>query len=547
MVIFVGPNNSGKSLALREIENWCFAQDTQRKVVDSLEVDFPEEPATAEQLAREFEIPAPPNQGTNPGHFWMGQHTFRQDQPVRHFQVGIDQLRSSVENRDYNALRSWLTASYTARLDGRTRFSLADPKPTGDLQQPPQNHLWALFRDDEARERVRKLTEDAFGLYFVIDPTGMQQFKIRMSSRAPKTRGEEQALDGDARRFHREARSIGELSDGVQAFVGLVSAVLSLPHKIILVDEPEAFLHPPLARRLGANLAQISRDRTASLVVATHSPEFVIGCLEVVADTSVVRLTYEAGVATARTLSSGELATMTRDPLLRSTGVLDALFHRAAAVTESDTDRAFYDEMNRRLLSTNRGIKDALFLNAQNKQTIHKLVAPLRRIGIPAAAIVDLDLLEEGGTNWESLLDACQVPASKRNHLEIERDYLAGRFAAAPKVGKARAIKSQGVKALEEGDRKRAEELLQALSTHGLFLVPVGELELWLRQLGATRHGPNWLVHLFSQIGQSDGDPNYLAPGEGDVWEFLEKIAAWVSESQQAAGDLTEPQSGGMG
>ena len=35
-----------------------------------------------------------------------------------------------------------------------------------------------------------------------------------------------------------------------------------------------------------------------------------------------------------------------------------------------------------------RGIGDALFANAQNKQTIRRLVAPLRRLGIPAAAIV---------------------------------------------------------------------------------------------------------------------------------------------------------------
>lgn len=536
VVIFVGPNNSGKSLALREIENWCFGQDTVRKVIDSIEVDFPDDPAHAEQLLKEFESSPPPNQGPAPGHFWIGQHTFRQDQPVRHFQINTDQLRNAVEHKHNNVLRQWLAAFYTVRLDGRTRFSLSDPKPAGDLQQNPQNHLWALFKDDVARDRVRKLTEDAFGLHFVIDPTAMLQFRIGMSSRAPRSKNEEQSLDEVARTFHREAQAISELGDGVQAFVGLVSAVLSLRHKIILVDEPEAFLHPPLARRLAGSLAQISGERAASLIVATHSPEFLIGCLET-ADTSVVRLTYEAGTATARTLSSLELAVMTRDALLRSTGVLSALFHRGAVVTESDADRAFYDEMNRRLLSANRGIRDAVFLQAQNRQTIHRIVGPLRHIGIPAAAIVDLDILEDGGTDWKSTLDACQIPPNQRAHLEAERKYLANVFPGMPKTRGAKPIKNQGLSGLGVADRRRAKRLLKKLSAYGLYLIPNGELESWLPHLRIRGHGPRWLVNAFSQIGRSEGDTNYLEPGSGDVWQFLDEIASWVNDSQRLGTD----------
>src|SRR3989442_13374509 len=100
-VIFVGPNNAGKSLALREIENWCFGQDSQRKVVDSIEIDFPDDPEDAEQLARKFEMPPPDDQASTPGHFWLGQHTFRHEQPVRRLQVNIDQLRGAVQARDY--------------------------------------------------------------------------------------------------------------------------------------------------------------------------------------------------------------------------------------------------------------------------------------------------------------------------------------------------------------------------------------------------------------------------------------------------------------
>jgi len=538
VLVFVGPNNSGKSLSLHEIENWCFGQDRICKIIDSLQVDFPTDPKVAENLLRQFQTTPPQGHGETPGTFWIGQHTFREDQQVRHLQISIESLKDATTNTNLNTLRQWLSASYTVRLDGRTRFLLADPKPTGDLQLHPQNHLWALFKDAAARERVRKLTAEAFGLYFVIDPTAMRTFRIGMSSRAPKTESEEQSLDDTARNFHAQAQPIANLSDGVQAFVGLVSAILSLPHKIVLVDEPDAFLHPPLARRLAGNLAEVARDRDASLVVATHSSEFVIGCLEAVEQTSVVRLTYEGGIATARALSSQELSTMIRDPLLRSTEVLRALFHRAAVVTEADSDRAFYDEMNRRLLSGNRGVKDAIFLNAQNKQTVHRLVAPLRRIGIPAAAIVDLDILSEGGTVWQSLLNACQINVGKLAAFEAEREYLHNIFSTIP-IGSDQkpAIKGQGLKALKQSDHDRAIALLNELSCYGLFVVPLGEVESWLSHLSAKGHGSEWLVDLFSRIGHSESEPNYLKPGQNDVWQFLDKIANWVNNPSRQGTD----------
>src|SRR5260370_23066181 len=83
-----------------------------------------------------------------------------------------------------------------------------------------------------------------------------------------------------------------------------------------------------------------------------------------------------------------------RNPLLRSTGVLGGLFYESVIVTESDADRAFYQEINERLLrfQPERGLNNALFLNAQNKQTVPTILAPLRQLGIPAAGIVDVDV-----------------------------------------------------------------------------------------------------------------------------------------------------------
>jgi energy-coupling factor transporter ATP-binding protein EcfA2 len=533
VLILVGPNNSGKSLALREIEQWCSGQDNARKVVDKIDINYPNDGEEALQLLREFETQPPDNQLPQPGQIWVGQHVFNPGQGARHTQINVESFKTQIQNRVLSNLRSSLSVFYTVRLDGRNRFSLVDDKSTGDLQRLPQNHLWALFRDEVSRQRVRKETQEAFNLYFVIDPTGMNIFRIRLSTRAPTSASEEQGLDEAARNFHSKAAHIMEFSDGVQAFVGLLSAVLSLKHKIILLDEPEAFLHPSLARRLGKSMSTIAAERDASLVVATHSAEFVMGCLQNEKNTSVVRLTYDNNKATARMMNSQDLADLMHDPLLRSTGELRALFHRAVIVGESDTDRAFYDEINRRLELKERGIKDALFLNGQNKQTIYRLIEPLRRLGIPAVAVVDLDIIKESGSNWYNLIKACKVDESEWKDLDSLRDKINEAFGQ--KIGSRTEdlMKSQGLNALDLTEKELGEILLDKLAKYGMFLVPEGEVESWLRHLNVSGHGSDWLVKIFSIIGQNEEDSNYLKPSSDDVWEFLDNISSWIQDANR--------------
>ena len=88
------------------------------------------------------------------------------------------------------------------------------------------------------------------------------------------------------------------------------------------------------------------------------SEDFLRGCVQEGPEVNVVRLTYEDGVASARILAADRIQTIMRDPLFRSTGVLSSLFYRGAVVCEADTDRAFYGEVNDRLLRFSKGGSD---------------------------------------------------------------------------------------------------------------------------------------------------------------------------------------------
>lgn len=526
ITIFVGPNNSGKSLILKEIEQYITTVNKENLLIfDDFEFDFP----SIEDLNSFFSTFEHKNSGSTspPGYKIFGRLNINKG-IIETTQLHVESMKDMVNRKD-NANRQSIIQNfikyYLIRLDGSTRFELTKPKATSDLLSFPTSHLMALFIDDNARYRIRDLLFDAFGLYFVIDPTSMAQFKVRLSSRPPKDKNEEQSLSEDSRQFHHQAKDIEEFSDGVKAYTGLLTAVFSSNYKVMLIDEPEAFLHPPLARKLGKCLAELAPSRNGNLIVSTHSPDFIMGCIQSGKNVNIIRLTYNNQISTANLLDSDELLTMMRDPLLRSTGVLSSLFHESVIITESDADRSFYQEINERLLNENRnGVNSCLFLNAQNKQTISRIMRPLRELGIRTAAIVDIDVIKEGGQPWTNLLRSAMVPETLFDSLNILRSQVKGYFNESGKD-----MKKDGGLSILSGDRLAAcQSLFYQLAQYGIFVVPNGELESWLKNLESSGHGPNWLMKIFDKMGSDPGGTGYLKPGNNDVWSFMEVISTYL-------------------
>ena len=406
-------------------------------------------------------------------------------------------LRMPVLHGPAESFCSWYLAYNTLILDGRGRIGLINEQNAGDLQQTPQTSFQALFHDDIKRAEVRRIVHDAFDTYLVIDPTKLGKFRLRLSPTEPLSMSQERGIHEESVRFHSAALPIEEASDGVKAFAGIITEIIAGDPAILLIDEPEAFLHPALSFNLGKEIALASSGSEKRLFVSTHSPNFVMGCIQSGAPINIVRLTYRDNMATARLLASHELLALMRNPLLRSTRVLDGLFYEFVVVTEADTDRAFYQEINERLLryKPDWGIPNCLFVNAQNKQTIRTIVEPLRNLGIPAVGIVDVDILKEGGVVWTAFLEGGCVPELERHPLAELRQSVKNKLDITGKNMK----RDGGLELLENGDKEAATNLCERLCEYGLFIVKKGELESWLPELGASGHGPAWLVDVFQR------------------------------------------------
>ncbi len=247
-----------------------------------------------------------------------------------------------------------------------------------------------------------------------------------------------------------------------------------------------------------------------------------MGCVQAGKCLNIVRLTYQEDMATARLLPPDEIRQLMLDPLLRSTAVLSALFYRGAVVCEGDSDRVLYQEINERLIASGQpGCADCVFLNAQNKSTIRRIIEPLRKMGVPAAAVVDLDILK--GDDLKDLLRAASVPDGVVKGL----GQLRGEIEAAFKRG-GRDPGKDGIDALAGDERESAQKLLSDLKEYGIFVVPVGNLERWLPELNVVGEKSQWLSNVLTALGSDPGSARYVLPKAGDVWSFIEEIGHWI-------------------
>jgi ABC-type branched-subunit amino acid transport system ATPase component len=521
VTVFVGPNNSGKSKVLSEIHQFCSSGQVNAAnvILGSLEIDgF--DPEVAKARVEAVTLQPGFNELVQPEHVIVGKRGHR-------MQVPSGQLLTALVNpaAQLQQFCQWYLQYNTLILDGQNRIGLTQSQNAGDLQNAPHTSFQSLFQDDDKRAEVRRIVHDAFGSHLVVDPTNLGQLRLRLSLRSPVSSAEERGWDAAAVDFHSKALPIEQASDGVKAFTGMITEIIAGDPSVMLIDEPEAFLHPALSFKLGLEIAKVSMGSDKRLFVSTHSASFVMGCIQSGAPVNIIRLTYRNDVATARVLPNTDILRLMRNPLLRSTGVISGLFYEFVVVTESDSDRAFYQEVNERLLP-DRGIPNCLFLNAQNKQTVRMIIKPLRELGIPAAGVVDIDVLKEGGAVWSDFLGCAFVP-------EIDKTALAGTRASVKERLEAtqKDMKRDGGLALLSGaDLEAANNLMDRLGEYGLFVVRNGELESWLPGLGANGHGPAWLISAFEQMGEDPEGAEYLHPTDGDVWGFVAGVATWLND-----------------
>lgn len=518
ITIFIGPNNGGKSTALRELHAGIAHSDmTSNKIFSKIEIDIGDDNDLKEKTS--VLTSKDPN---NIGFYSIG----RRQNNTSIQKSTIDGIMQAPRMAQYAfVIRSIVLPNFVINLSGENRLSLASPFAGETLTDRPRSTIGTIFQDDCLRQKLSQLIHEAFGKYLVINPTNLGQLAYHLSERRPDL-GVERSLSRDAIDFFQNSEPVHESSDGTKAFVGIMAEVLAGSNDILFIDEPEAFLHPSLSYTLGREVAK-SISVGKQLFAATHSPSFLMGCLSSGMNVNVVRIARTSTGPTVNILDQKSLSEMMTDPLLRSTSVVQGLFHDNVIVVEGDSDRAFYEECNSRLREIGRGIKNPLFLSSHNKQVSPIIVKALRNAGVVAASILDIDWIKEDGTIQARYFYGFGVPAYSRHSMGLMRGEVRKGLEAASKNYK----RDGGINCLEEERRQSARDFFEFMTRYGVFTVLNGELESWLSRSGVSRNKQGWLERIFAEMGDTRQPTLFGTPDDTDVWQFLDSLGLWFRDS----------------
>ncbi len=407
LTVIVGPNCSGKSRALRDIVGLTCLSKAQWKPVVALEVvtTYPYD-ARALRDAYGFEG------------LMQTQPSLRFDflkpdlEGGDHPDFGPRDIESVV--RDQNLFPYLFGPQLTAFLKAETRLTMVAEDRSADSDHSAENLLQMLYNaGSTCALEIRELVKSAFPeIEIALDFSSPTRLQFRVSTDfsrlAPDPR--------DARAFLVKCERLDDHGDGLRSFVGIVTALKCLRRAVFLIDEPEAFLHPPQAFKIGQFIAdQVSTKK--QIIIATHSADVLRGIVFNSSEAQVIRINRVGTANKVRVLEQTELRNVILDPLLSAAGVLDGLFYEGVIVTEADADSRFYQSVSNKL----RSDMDLHFVNADNKKPVPKVLAPYKRLGVGCAGIVDIDVLNST-EEFRRQLDAAGIKGREMDTaIEIQR------------------------------------------------------------------------------------------------------------------------------
>lgn len=524
LVLIVGPNNSGKSAALRGISEKLKNPAFSSPVISSIQT---------QRTGNEDELLT-----------WLGTHGVKDIKPnptdaIFRSKRGSIWRSSAIANWrgiSFGDLAPWICALLTAEA----RLNGANAPGRVDLLSEAASHpLHLLEKDDSLEAKLCGYFRKAFGTDLILNRGAGAKIPLMVGDRPVIPAGQDRVSLG----YLSELAKLPQLEsqgDGMRSFVSVLLETFVSEEPIVLIDEPEAFLHPPQARLLGRMLAEAPNAR--QIVVATHSSDILRGALSVAhKSVGVLRITRTGTSNFVTCLDTQDVKQFWSDPLLRFSNVLDGLFHEKVVLCESDSDCRFYSAIADAIYEAKPEgfrIPDVLYVHCGGKARQPLVIRALRKISVPVVTVVDFDVLnaerplrdifEESGGSWTTIESDWRTVKSavdqKRPELGVDEakreitailDRQAG--LALPASGRSEiekvlrrssawsTAKSSGKTYVPNGQPTVAlERLFQQLRAVNVHVVEVGELESFARSVG--NHGPAWVNEALQRNLRTDAE-----------------------------------------
>jgi predicted ATPase len=530
LLVIVGPNNSGKSTALREIHSQI-GQNPQRTVIS----DFNRELLGTEEEFREWMSANYPLRNNAGQKFY-----FTKNQQVAENDIANAWSVMQRNKGGYSEVAAFISQS----LDTESRLTLASlTRSIDSYRDVPGSYIHMMQQNEKLSEKVSKEARRLFGVDIIINWGGGQNVWLHAGDKPVVLRPNGDPAVVVSQEYLEAINELPRLEqqgDGLRSFIGTLLAAESSPQPILLIDEPEAFLHPTQAQRLGALLAASAEAGDRQIIVSTHSSAFLRGAITQSKKVSVCRLSRAGNVNSAKRLSTAQLSDLWSKPLLRSASAIEGIFYKGVVVCEADADARIYEALMRHLQDNNEvsGDLDIYFVSGGGKGELATLASAYKSLDIPVAVLADLDLLR----NLQEFKKVLEALGADFPHMEAKYNTtLSGLNDIPPTkskddfINKTKALldevdsggiltselriklsnllteaapwseaKKHGINRLAGGAHTAAGELLRECESSGLFLVPEGELESWWR--GGPANKSDWAREALRHVSDAPGD-----------------------------------------
>jgi hypothetical protein len=545
----VGPNNAGKSTFLRELQQAFSRQPFQGPITEQMLVRG-YELGPDEDLAGYKRKLSSTYQLRPAGSYADGV----MHEPNWRLSNGSTLLESNV-NELWNSTLGFgqLAHYFSVLMNADNRLHMANASGAYDtLRESASNAVQKLYSDRSLEASLSALTLKAFGKPITVNRYAGSQIYLHVGaptepeSSSPQTKTYLEELAALPR--------VDEQGDGFRAFIGMALSVMAGAYPVVLLDEPEAFLHPPQARLLGKFLAEQHAGGT-QVIVSTHSEDIIAGLTSSAGTgVSIVRLTRDEDQTSVALLTAEAVQDLYDDPLIRYYDMLNGLFVRGVVICEADSDCTYYRAVLE-LLDTKDGIDSGLhFTHTGGKARIHVAMEAFRRTKVPVATLVDVDFLQND-VDFERILKAVgadlrlferdrhvvtsavrdrdqrkTVVAARAEVDDLLKDAkgevtgtIAGQIAKAI-AGRSgwKEFKEQGKRMLHGDALSAYESLDQKLKGVGVFLVSVGELEGFHPEFSSSNKA-RWLRSVLEAKAYETSDA---------ARELLKEVRQFATEQQ---------------
>ena len=422
IVVFVGPNNVGKSQSLHDIYSLLSSENTGI-VVETINKRIEGKETIKDDLSA-FSI-------VNAGDYTGAQ-----------FKIYGSDIRDFLQTEK---ISKGIAKFLCSLLSTENRLRLIDPQEKVRDEEVMKHPFHYLERTRELLPQMKQAFYEAFGGQLHLNDYDGKYLSFSIGKESVLIPSD---LNGTAvdeankvfKNIFRSLKRLDEQGDGMKSYIGILMNTL-VPHfSSFFIDEPESFLHPPQAYVMGRKIGEMAIDK--QLFLSTHSESFLKGLMDYHSDRlKIIRITRNGDRNSVSILDNHGINGIWADPLLRYSNVINSLFYQTTVVCESNTDCKFYRMINDQLNVERERVRDVLFIECGGKQRFSIICNALRSLNIDFRVTPDFDifrkdsdaklLYESCGGDWDNScaeLWAIVDASLPENPDEINRDIIRNRI-----------------------------------------------------------------------------------------------------------------------